>query len=37
MGLKEDKSLLEKIENKQLGKKNISEIINIFLKTTEGI
>lgn len=35
--LTEDKSLLEKIENKQLGKNDLPEIIATYLKTTEEL
>ena len=35
--LVEDPALVAKVENKELGKKNIPEIISIYLKTTEGM
>jgi len=35
--LTEDKALLQKIQNKTLGKKDIPEIISIYLETTEGM
>ncbi len=35
--LAEDTALVKKIENKELGKKDIPEIINIYLKTTENM
>ena len=35
--LAEDPALVEKVENGELGKKNIPEIISIYLKTTEGM